>query len=98
MASLKRTRKPKKLSKCEIDDLVVAKSENLSAWTKPLQVKRALPESLMIPQEVALRAAFFSRLHRSKNLHEWLTRIIEERLDMEEAAYQELKRDFAKAR
>lgn len=98
MGSMKRSTKRKKLTGNEIDDFVTRESEITSAWTKPSRVKRILSESLGLPTDVALRAVFFSRLHRSKNLREWLTRIIQERLDLEEAAYQELKRDFAKAR
>ncbi len=98
MAALKTSRKRRKLSESEIDDMVVAQSKHNAAWSKPVQIKRVSDASVLHPQDVALRAEFFSRLHRSKNLHEWLTRIIQDRLDMEEAAYHELKRDLIKSR
>jgi hypothetical protein len=82
----------------EVDEIVSSESEIDARWTKPIEVKRRLPVSLVIPGEIALRARFFSRLHGTGNLRDWLTRIIQERLDMEEAAYQEIKREFAKSR
>lgn len=90
MGTVKRARKGDRLSVGEIDQLIVAESENESAWTKPVQVRRAASESLALPHDVALRAEFFSRLHKSKNLNDWLRRIIQERLDLEEAVFQSL--------
>lgn len=98
MGVMKEGKKKKKLSEIEIDEFVVAQSEDEGAWTRPVHAKRSHVASLSLPTELALRAEFFSRLHRSKNLNEWLRRVIQERLDMEEAAFHDLKRDYAKSR
>ena len=95
---MKKRKNEKKRSQADIDNLVVAQSESDAAWSEPIQVKRVLPASFVLPRDVAVRAEFFSRLHRSKNLRDWLTRIIQERLEIEEAAYNDLKRDLIKSR
>jgi len=48
-----------------------------------------------LPFELAARAAFFARLHREASVEEWLRRVIQERIDLEEAAFAGLKRDLA---
>jgi len=40
------------------------------------------------------KAAFFVRLHREEDLSNWLKRIIQERLDIEEAAFAGSKKDL----
>jgi len=59
-------------------------------------VRRAKPASLSIPADLAARAAFLARLHRKHSVDEWLTHIIQERIELEEAAFVGVKRDFAK--
>jgi hypothetical protein len=41
-----------------------------------------------------VRAAFFARIHREKNLESWLKQIIQERLEIEEAAFTGFKKDM----
>ena len=77
-----------------IDRIVVAQADDDSAWDKPIYVK-AKPASLSLPSELAARAAFFARLHREGNVQDWLRRVIQERIDLEEAAFVGLKRDMA---
>lgn len=98
LGNMKQIKRRKALSEKQIDQIVVDRSEDESSWTKPVYVKRASNASLAIPSDLAMRAEFFSRLHRSKNLNDWLKRIIQERLELEEAAFQELKRDLIKAK
>ena len=44
---------------------------------------------------LAVRAAFFARVHREKSLENWLKQIIQERLvDIEEAAFAGFKKDM----
>jgi len=85
----------KKLSEKEIDRIVAAEADDESAWGKPVRVRRSKAASLAIPAELAARAAFLARLHRHTSLEEWLTRIIEERVELEEAAFVGAKRDLA---
>ena len=77
----------------EIDDSVIAQAEDLTAWEEPVRVKRG-KASESLPAALAERAAFFARLHREKNLENWLKSIIEERLDIEEAAFSGFKKEM----
>jgi len=52
------------------------------------------PTSVSIPAALAAQAAFFARLHREADLSNWLKRIIQERLDIEEAAFSGSKKDL----
>jgi hypothetical protein len=84
------------LSEEEIDRLVVAQADDDSTWGKPVRIRQSKSPAVSLPAELAARAAFFARLHREANVQEWLKRIIEERIDIEEAAFKESKRDLAK--
>ncbi len=92
---MKTTNETKELSEEEIDRVVVAQADDDSAWEKPISVRKDEPASVELPSQLAARAAFFARLHRQMNVEDWLRRIIEERIDMEEAAFAGLKRDLA---
>jgi hypothetical protein len=83
-----------KLSEEEIDRIVVAQADDDSAWERPIYVCKTEPTSLSIPAELAARAAFLARLHREAGVEEWLTRIIRERVELEEAAFVGVKRDL----
>ncbi len=90
-----RDKKKQKLSDSEIDQLVISQADDGSAWEKPVRVRQPRSASLTIPAELAARAAFLARLHRQPNFEEWLRRIIRERVELEEAAFVEAKRDLA---
>jgi hypothetical protein len=79
----------------EIDKIVVAQADDDSAWGKPIRVRKAKPASVPLSSELSTRAAFFARLHREASVEAWLRRIIQERIDLEEAAFVGLKRDLA---
>jgi hypothetical protein len=85
----------KKLSEQESDQAVESQADDDSAWEEPIHVRRAKPASLSIPAELAARAAFLARLHREKNPEEWLTRVIRERVELEEVAFVEAKREMS---
>jgi hypothetical protein len=84
-----------RLSQKEIDTIVLAQAEDDSAWEEPVRVHREKPASLRVPAELAARAAFLAKLHRAKRLEEWLTRIIQERIELEEVAFTQAKREIA---
>jgi hypothetical protein len=86
--------KRKVMSEEEIDRIVIAQADNKTAWEKPLEVRRTKSTSVLIPAALAAQAAFFARLHREANLNNWLKRIIQERLDIEEAAFAGSKKDL----
>ncbi len=85
----------KKLSEQEIDRLIISQADDESAWGKPIRVRKAKPASVSIPPELAARAAFLAQLHRTKNLEEWLKQVIEERVELEEAAFMDVKQDLS---
>jgi len=78
----------------EIDKIVVAQANDDSAWEKPIHVRRKKSASLSIPAELAARAAFLARLHRHTSTEQWLTSIIQERVELEEAAFARVKREL----
>lgn len=79
------------LSEREIDQMVVSQANDDSAWEDAIQVRKSMPASLLIPADLAARAAFLARLHRTASLEEWLAHIIQERVEIEEAAFMEIK-------
>jgi len=84
-----------KLTEEEIDRIVVSQVNDDSAWEKPALVRRAKSASVSIPPELAARAAFLAQLHRKKSLEEWLTHVIEERIELEEAAFVGAKQELS---
>ena len=86
--------KRKVMSEEAIDRIVIAQADNDTAWGKPVKVRRAKSTSVSIPAALASQAAFFARLHREADLSNWLKRIIQERLDIEEAAFTGSKKDL----
>ena len=94
MNSKKKFRR-KQLSEPEIDQIVESQAEDDAAWQKPIKVRRAKLMSLSLPADLAARAAFLARLHREKNVDEWLARIIKERLELEEVAFGKAKREMS---
>jgi hypothetical protein len=93
MAFMKLTKK--QLTEQEIDNIVESQADDDSAWEKPIQVRRARPTSLSIPAELAARAAFLARMHREENVEDWLTKVIKERVELEEVAFNEAKREMS---
>jgi hypothetical protein len=89
-------RKTKKsLSEEEIDNLVIAEADNDSAWGKPVRVPRTKSAALSIPASLAARAAFLARLHRQESVQAWVTHVIKERVELEEAAFAGARQDIA---
>ena len=85
----------KKLYEKEIDKIVVKQADDDSAWEKPVHTRKTKPTSLSVPAKLVARAAFLARLHREMNIEKWLMRIIQERIEIEEVAFVEAKRDMA---
>jgi hypothetical protein len=84
----------RKPSEEEIDKVVVAQADDDSAWEEPIQVRKGKASSLSIPAELIERASFLAKLHREKGAKEWLTRVIRERVELEEVAFAEVKREL----
>jgi len=90
-----RTKTTNKLSELEIDQIVAAQADDDTAWEQPIRVERSKPASLSLPGDLAARAAFLAQLHRTKSVEEWLTRAIQERIELEEAVFVGIKQDLA---
>jgi hypothetical protein len=75
-----------------IDKVVESQANEDSAWERPIKVRRARSTALSMPTDLAVRAAFLAKLHREKNVQQWLSRIIKERVELEEVAFTEAKR------
>jgi hypothetical protein len=95
MAHMNATEKPVPLSEEEIDELIEAQAEDDAAWGVPTHVRRTKPSTVSLPAALAARAAFLARLHHEANVEHWLQRIIQERIELEEAAFVALKRDLS---
>ena len=85
----------RKLTEHEIDRTVITQADDNSAWGKPILVRRTKSASLSIPPDLAARAAFLAKLHRKPSVEEWLTRVIQERIELEEAAFTGAKQELA---
>ena len=92
--STKKSSKKKLLSSEQIDQLVVSESEDESAWESPVEVRRTKPGQFSLSPELAEKAAFLARVHHVAGVNEWLTRVIKERIEMEEVAYTAVKREM----
>ena len=86
--------KNKNISDEEVDEIVIAEANDSSEWEQPVRVKKTKPASLSIPGELAARATFLARVHGEARVEEWITRIIRERVELEETAFVEAKRDL----
>ena len=88
-------RKAATLDQETIDRLVIAQSNDESAWGAPIRVKKSKPASLSIPGELAARAAFLARLHHEGGVDKWVERVLRERVELEELAFAEAKKQLA---
>lgn len=88
--------KTARLTEKEIDRIVIAQAGDEAAWEDPIFVERGDQASFSIPAELASRAAFFARVHRTSGVDQWLMRIIQERVDLEEAAFAGAKQEAAR--
>ena len=79
----------------QIDDRVTSQAEIDSAWDAPVRVRRSGRKSVTIPGELAARAAFLAKVHREAEVQTWLERIIRERVELEESAFCEAKKQLA---
>jgi hypothetical protein len=89
-----KTRTKTKLSQEAIDKIVVAQADNDTAWTPPVHIRKAKAATVPFSADLVARAAFFARLHREASVEAWLKRVIQERIDLEEAAFAGVKREL----
>lgn len=87
MSSRKRS-----LSEEEIDEAVIERAHDDSAWEEPVKVRPSKSMALVLPSELAVRAAFCARMARAASVGDWLRRIVQERVELEETAFARSRR------
>jgi hypothetical protein len=86
-------RRSRALTQEEIDERVIAQAEDDSAWEPLIHVSRK-QAAIGLPGGLAQRAAFLARLHRERNLQTWIERVIRERVELEERAFTQARREL----
>jgi hypothetical protein len=89
-----KTRTKAKPPQAAIDKIVIAQADDDAAWTTPVRIRKAKAASVPFSADLVARAAFFARLHREASVEAWLKRVIQERIELEEAAFTGLKREL----
>jgi hypothetical protein len=84
-----------KLSSEEIDERVIAQADDDGAWEPAVHVTR---KGTLIGLSASLmqRASFLARLHRERNLQSWIERVVRERVELEEHALTQARRELAR--
>ena len=77
----------------EIDARVIGQAEDDAAWEPPVHVSRNRT-AIGLSGSLAQRAAFLARLHRERNLQAWVERVVRERVELEERAFTQARRDL----
>jgi hypothetical protein len=94
-ATKRRSASPRRgLTEDEIDDRVIAQADDDSAWEPAIHVGRK-QTSVDLSASLAQRAAFLARLHRERNLQSWVERVIRERVELEERAFMQARRELS---
>ena len=89
-----RAKTNKSLSEQEIDQIVTAQAHDDAAWGKRFAYKGPRPPHFRFLR-ISPCGAFLAQLHRTKSVEEWLTQVIQECIDLEEAAFVGVKRALA---
>jgi hypothetical protein len=84
--------RPRSRHESDIDELVTAQADDERAWTTPIRVRRTKPTAISLSPSQATQAAYFARLHHERDLDSWVRRVVQERLDWEQAALAVVKR------
>jgi hypothetical protein len=86
----RRARRP---TQDEIDNRLIAEATDDSAWETPVRVSRK-GAAIGLPASLAQRAAFLARLHHERNLETWVERVIRDRVELEERAFTQARREL----
>lgn len=96
VAAMKQRKKKngRRLSEEEIDNIVESQADDDSAWEQPIEVHRAKTHTFNNPGRVGGARCFPGKTAQEKSIEAWLTRVIKERVEMEEVAFTEAKREM----
>lgn len=87
--------KPKtRLSEEARDATVIAQADCDACWEEPVRVTRDR-KSVEIPSTLLQRAAFLAALHGAKDVQAWIAGILRERVELEEEAYLDARKELA---
>lgn len=84
--------RPRSRNESAIDELVTAQANDERAWTAPIHARRTKPIAISLSPSLATQATYFARLHHERDLDSWVRRVVQERLDWEQAALAVVKR------
>jgi len=93
-ATTPRVQQTHKFTQEEIDQRVIAQADDDAAWDPAVHVARK-QASVGLSGGLAQRAAFLARLHRERNLQSWVERVVRERVELEERAFTDARRELA---
>ena len=93
--STRKNKKTTKFDQAQIDQVVTSQAGDDSAWGAPIRVKLPKSAALSISGELAARAAFLAKLHREAGVNKWVERVVRERVELEELAFTEAKKELA---
>jgi hypothetical protein len=77
----------------DVDERVITQADDDSAWEPLVHVARK-QAAIGLPASLAQRAAFLARLHRERNLQSWVERVVRERVELEERAFTQARREL----
>jgi hypothetical protein len=78
----------------EIDNRVVAEADDETAWEPAVHVSRKQAE-IGLSANLARRASFLAQLHRERDLQAWVEKVIRERVELEERAFSQARRELS---
>jgi hypothetical protein len=86
----------RKLTEEEIDNIVEEQADDYSKWNKPIKVKKDKNSTINLPNELVQRAKFLAKLHKENSVDDWIKKVLKEKIELEEQAYKEAKRELLK--
>jgi hypothetical protein len=95
IADMRSTRKQRKKRLTEKDDIVESQSDDDSAWGKTDTRSQGKVGDNVYPSRISGKSSLLAKLHRENDVEDWLTKIIKERVEMEEVAFSEAKRQMS---
>ena len=84
----------KKFREEEVDDIVIREANDLTKWEEPIRVKAPQATSIQLSPQIIQKVKFLASVHKEREYQDWLKRIIEERIQLEEELLESVKSGF----
>lgn len=78
----------------EVDEIVIREANDLTKWEEPIQVKAPQATSIRLSPQIIQKVKFLASVHKEREYQNWLKRIIEERIQLEEELLESVKAGF----